>query len=56
MMVLSDTNSPEFGLWSGIFSLGVGGFLPNPKLERGDDAAMRVTPTNNRNNARDGAE
>ena len=32
MMIMRDQNSAEFGLWSGIFSLGIGGFIPNPKL------------------------
>lgn len=34
MMILRGSNSPEFGLWSGMLSLGVGGFLPEPKINR----------------------
>lgn len=33
MMVIRSSGSPEFGLWTAIFSFGVGGFLPNPKLK-----------------------
>ncbi len=38
MMVIRGSGSPEFGLWTAIFSFGVGGFLPNPKLK---DAGIR---------------
>ena len=34
MMVVSGTTSPDFGLWSAIFSIGLGGFLPQPKQKR----------------------
>lgn len=33
MMILRGSASPDFGLWSGMLSLGVGGFLPQPKLK-----------------------
>lgn len=33
MMIVRGSGSPEFGLWTGIFSLGIGGFLPNPKID-----------------------
>lgn len=48
MMVLNQGNSMLFGVWSGIFSLGIGGFLPNPRIksdgasESGADAPAGV--------------
>jgi hypothetical protein len=33
MMILSSFDNQNFGLWSGIFALGLGGFIPNPKLK-----------------------
>lgn len=33
MMILRGSDSPEFGLWSGMLSMGVGGFLPAPKIK-----------------------
>lgn len=35
MMILRTASSSEFGLWSGIFALGIGGFLPEPSLKSG---------------------
>lgn len=33
MMILHGTSSPDFAFWSAMFSLGIGGFLPQPKLK-----------------------
>lgn len=43
MMIVRGTSSVEFGFWSGIFSFGVGGFLPNPKLKN-DQPSGGATP------------
>jgi hypothetical protein len=33
MMIVRGFSSPEFSVWTGIFSLGVGGFLPTPQFK-----------------------
>lgn len=41
MMMLTDYSSPLFNVWYGLFTLGVGGFLPNPQWKK----EKAVTPT-----------
>lgn len=40
MMVISSPNSAVFGLWSSLFSFGVAGFLPAPKIKSGNPAPI----------------
>jgi hypothetical protein len=35
MMILVGFNDPGFQVWYGLFTLGIGGFLPGPKLSKG---------------------
>lgn len=36
MMITRGVSAADFGLWSSVFSLGVGGFLPQPKMKSVD--------------------
>jgi hypothetical protein len=38
MMIARGMSSPDFPVWSSIFTLGVGAFLPEPKISKDDDA------------------
>jgi hypothetical protein len=37
MMIVTGLSSPTFSVWSSLFAIGLGGFLPEPKVKKDDD-------------------